>query len=82
MPHTVFFCAVAMQTTCGTEDYISPEMLNGDLYTDAIDMWALGVIFYAMLSGSMPFKDENRARMYQRIKDGAYSLPNEVCFEK
>ena len=67
-----------MQTTCGTEDYISPEMLNGDLYTDRIDMWAFGVITYALLSGSMPFRDESRAKMYRNIKDGYYSLSNEV----
>ena len=67
-----------MQTTCGTEDYISPEMLDGDLYTDQIDMWALGIIMYAILCGHMPFNDQSRAKMYQKIKAGSYSMSSEV----
>ena len=67
-----------MQTTCGTEDYISPEMLNGDLYTDKIDMWALGVIIYAMMSGAMPFQDTNRMRKYQKILVGSFFFTEEV----
>ena len=67
-----------MQTTCGTEEYISPEMLNGDLYTDKIDIWALGVIMYAMLSGLMPFQDNTRMKMYRKIMDGSFSLTDEV----
>ena len=45
-----------MQTTCGTPEYISPEMLDGEIYTDKIDMWAFGVVVYAVLSGEMPFQ--------------------------
>ncbi len=67
-----------MQTTCGTEDYISPEMLDGDIYTNRVDMWALGIIMYAMLCGQMPFVDENRAKMYHKIKNGSYETSSEV----
>ena len=68
-----------MQTTCGTPDYISPEMLNGELYTDKVDMWALGVILYAILSGDMPFRHDNRAEMYRKINSSDYSHASMVC---
>lgn len=67
-----------MQTTCGTPDYISPEMLNGELYTEKVDMWALGVILYAILSGDMPFSHDNRAEMYRKINRSEYSQSSGV----
>ena len=67
-----------MQTTCGTPEYISPEMLDGEIYTDKIDMWAFGVVVYAVLSGEMPFRDDNRAHMHRKIKDAVYSFNSEV----
>lgn len=70
-----------MQTTCGTPDYISPEMLNGELYSEKVDMWALGVILYAILSGEMPFSHENRAEMYRKINKSEYSQSSQVHYK-
>ena len=72
-----------MSTTCGTAEYFSPEMLDGEIYTGKVDLWAVGVVTYAMLCGKMPFSNEDgggmgRVRMYQRIKMADYSLEDEV----
>ncbi|GAB1293593.1 Serine/threonine-protein kinase H1 [Apodemus speciosus] len=49
-----------MKTTCGTPEHIAPEVLVRKPYTNSVDMWALGVIAYILLSGTMPFEDDNR----------------------
>lgn len=71
---------VGMSTTCGTAEYLSPEMLEGEEYCEKVDMWAVGVVAYVVLSGAMPFVEGEggRARLYHNIKKGCYSFSNQV----
>ena len=50
-----------MQTPCGYPCYASLEMVKGKKYDGFnIDVWAIGVILFAMLYGYLPFEvDEN-----------------------
>lgn len=34
------------QTFCGTLDYVPPEIVEGDLYDERVDIWSLGVLCY------------------------------------
>lgn len=47
-------------------------------YTSAVDDWALGVITYILLSGTMPFDDENKVKLYRMIIRGEYSFNGDV----
>ena len=42
----------------GTRGYLAPEMLKRKRYSEAIDIWAFGVIAYVLLCGCLPFDDD------------------------
>ena len=44
----------------GTPDYMPPEQIRGDREVDhRADLYAVGVIFYQMLTGGLPFEGDN-----------------------
>ena len=43
-------------TTMGTAAYMSPEQVSGEKVNQSTDIWALGIIFYELLTGELPFK--------------------------
>jgi len=43
----------------GTTDYVSPEQALGEPVTGQSDLYSLGVVFYEMLTGGVPFHGES-----------------------
>ncbi|XP_049776151.1 ovarian-specific serine/threonine-protein kinase Lok-like [Schistocerca cancellata] len=73
------FVTSEMTTVCGTPLYAAPEVLvkNGrGGYTMQVDVWSLGVILYACLSGYLPFSPDNKkVPLKEQIRKGNYSFP-------
>lgn len=65
---------VQMSTVCGTPGYCAPEMLRGNVYTPAVDMWSIGVITYILLCGYEPFFADDEKTMYKKIIKGDYKF--------
>ncbi|XP_042730909.1 testis-specific serine/threonine-protein kinase 6 [Lagopus muta] len=58
-------------TFCGSAAYASPEVLMGVPYDGKkSDMWSLGVMFFVMVTGRMPFNDTNVRSLPQQQKKG------------
>src|SRR6202047_3129438 len=59
----------------GTPEYMSPEQAKGIKVDARSDLFALGIIFYEMLTGISPFKAETAmAMMFKRTQERATPL--------
>lgn len=74
-------------TVLGTPAYIAPEQIHGKKPTSACDQYALGVLFYELLTGERPFQsDDSLALLMQQLQAKAPSpkelrpeLSDEIC---
>lgn len=59
----------------GTPNYLAPEQLFGHSASRLTDIWALGVLFYEMLTGAAPFKGSTLAELHGQISNARYEPP-------
>lgn len=51
----------------GTPYYMAPEQVLGEVVTDAVDIYAFGILFYELLSGEKPVKGDSVERLFYAI---------------
>jgi serine/threonine protein kinase len=56
----------------GSPHYLSPEQVRGEGLDARSDIFAFGILFYEILTGVKPFKEQDGETVYQRIKKGKY----------
>ncbi|KAK5614028.1 hypothetical protein CRENBAI_012256 [Crenichthys baileyi] len=58
----------------GTLEYMSPEMLKGDVVGPPADIWSVGVMTFIMLSGRSPFMENDPQETEARILAAKFDL--------
>ncbi|KAI1899475.1 hypothetical protein AGOR_G00062180 [Albula goreensis] len=58
----------------GTLEFMSPEMLKGDVVGPPADMWSVGVLTYIMLSGRLPFLEPDPQETEAKIQASKFDL--------
>ena len=69
-------------TFVGTVNYQSPEVINNENQSCAVDTWALGIILFKMFVGYVPFKGTNPSKVYADIKARNIGWPDKERMEK
>uniref|UniRef100_A0A2P2M080 non-specific serine/threonine protein kinase n=1 Tax=Rhizophora mucronata TaxID=61149 RepID=A0A2P2M080_RHIMU len=65
-----------LHTTCGTPNYVAPEVINNKGYDGAkADLWSCGVILYVLMAGYLPFEDSNLMQLYKKIFKADFTCP-------
>lgn len=71
-----------LETSCGSPHYAAPEIVSGLKYHGAAsDVWSCGVILFALLTGRLPFDDENIRNLLLKVQAGSFEMPLEISSE-
>lgn len=70
---------IKLKVFCGTPSYMCPEIvLKKEYIGPPTDIWASGILMFAMLCGQFPFRGQNDKDLYKKIAKGEFTFPDHV----
>ncbi|KAK3261603.1 hypothetical protein CYMTET_29495 [Cymbomonas tetramitiformis] len=72
---------VQPETVVGTLDYMAPEVLPNEeqrIYSEKVDVWALGIMCYEMLHGFPPFADPDIRQTCYNITNSGFHVSSKL----
>ncbi|OUC40175.1 kinase domain protein [Trichinella nativa] len=64
--------------SCGTVNYLAPEVFHHQGYDEKIDLWAIGIVMFRMIVGRLPFTHRSSNEVKKRILHRQFTIPNYV----
>ena len=62
----------------GTPNYMSPEQINGRKIDGRSDIFSLGIVFFQLLTGELPFKGKTLTELFYQITQAKHPSPKEI----
>jgi serine/threonine-protein kinase len=62
----------------GTPEYMAPEQARGEEATAQSDLYALGVLFFEMLTGQLPFRSDDRETLLEMQRTAVAPRPRTI----
>jgi len=75
---------VMLKTFCGSPHYASPEIISNEPYNGIkSDIWSCGIILYALVTGKLPFDEENDniRKLFNKIRFEPAKIPKTIPYE-
>jgi serine/threonine protein kinase len=68
------------KTQCGSPLYAAPEVVSNLPYDgSSADMWSVGVIIFALVTGRIPWEDaQNQRKLFYDIQTARYHIPDNL----
>ena len=63
-----------MSETVGSLFFMAPELVNGDIHTEKVDIWAVGMIAYLLVTGKRIFDDLSVKALQHHIAFKAFGF--------
>lgn len=64
-------CSDTLDTFCGSPPYAAPELFRDECYVGPpVDVWAMGVLLFFMVTGTMPFRADTMGKLRLAVIDG------------
>ena len=56
--------------------YAAPEIIAAKKYSGKLaDIWSLGIVFFTLICGYLPFDEENESETHKKIVDLDFKIP-------
>ena len=68
------FCNVS----CGTPEYVSPEIVKKKPYNEKVDIWGIGVLIFELVFGYPPFSSNFNEERFNNIKERKINWPKDI----
>ena len=69
----------ASEPLCGTPNYMAPELLRGEKASPCSDVYALGVCYFQMLTGRLPFVANSLRELLKLVATQSVPRVRDTC---